>query len=1183
VTNCRSCGSDLAPQAKFCSNCGEKAVLACPSCGGAVEDGQRFCIHCGAGLAAGTAPAASGQDGQERTRVVPAAASAAGSAGNGQEAAQGGIATAAAAQQSITRRTITGPLGDRRIVTVLFADVQGLEALQQTLDPEEVTDITNSLFKQLSDVIYKYGGAIDKYLSDGLMALFGAPTAHEDDPERAVMAAYELIEKARITTDKLVARAGVRLSLRCGLHTGLVVAGEVGGDAKKDYTVMGDTVNLAQRVKANAKADQVLVTAETFRLTQMLFAFNGLPPITVKGRQEQVHPYELLGPREEEGVGGRERTNLVGRREELARLHQCLEAATGGRPQLINLVGEAGIGKSRLAREFLHYFTSYGVGVLLKGRGLSYQQETSYAVVGAMLNQYLGITPGTSAHDIGEDARNAAETYWPQDAGRRAALLAHLMGAEVFHPEVTHLSPQQKRIAAFLALNELLVAMGKRYTVLVSIEDLHWADEASVEWLASLIDYLAANAHEQIALMIMCQYRPREDSQFVRFGGKIDLTKIFLNPMPQTEARLLFGALIGLTSEPDSWAADIRAVADVVLTRAEGNPLFLTALVMTLEDQEFLGRVDNQWVLKKPIADLQLPDTISRVVTSRLDRLPEELKGLISAAAIIGRSFHPSVLAKVAGGVDVDAGLEQLARMSLIHRRQNGEYAFDHSTTQEVAYQSLLQATRREMHKRVGAAIEALLGDQWEPSAGILARHYYQGGDAAKAVRYLAVAGEQSRRRFANKEALVSFRHALRMATDPVAQALVDRRKLLRSLAEVETVMGDYPNALEHIDEALKLSLDEADRAELDRLAGEVLERKGELKTALKRYKEATHLAISGDAPLTLARLLLATARLLLTQGENEQSIGLAREAMDRLAGQTGVRELADAHELLGQAHFGQSEWNEALAEYATALRERERLQDLFGIASSKNAMGMVYVVLGDWHRAASLLEEAMQLYTRAGDLLHLAEAQSHLGDIYAAFGEVSTADRLQRGALDIFRRIGSTIGEGRALVAIGNSLAAAENFNEALVFLKDGLKIFEEIAATSQQAEAFAAMARVALTAGREDEGLGHMQRALRMAEATHNRLAMAVVNRLKAELLVADGFKDGAHEAVEKAVKLLESLNSPLELARAKLTQAKVARLRGEDAQAAALFKEAVATFAKLGAKPDLRRAEDIAATFA
>jgi class 3 adenylate cyclase len=604
-------------------------ALACPTCQGAVEAGQKFCIHCGGVL---------GADGAE------------GSPGQSDPVAE---ATATLPQGSTpsTRRTSSGPLGDRRIVTVLFSDVQGLEGLQQSLDPEEVTDITNSLFKQLSDLIYKYGGTIDKYLSDGLMALFGAPTAHEDDPERAVMAAYEMIERARLLTDKLVARTGVRLSLRCGLHTGLVVAGEVGGDAKKDYTVMGDAVNLAQRVKANAKPDQVLVTVETFRLTQMVFSYNALPPIQVKGREELVHPYELLGPREEEGTGGRERTNLVGRREELSRLHQCLEAATGGRPQLVNVVGEAGIGKSRMVREFLHYFTTYGVGLLLRGRGLSYQQESSYAVVGSMLGQYMSLSPGTSAQDIGEEARNVAETYWPQDAGRRAALLAHLMGAEIFHPEVTHLLPQQKRIAAYLAFNELLVAMARRYTVLVSIEDLHWADEASVEWLASLVDHLAANAHEQIALIILCQYRPREDARFVRFGGKIDLTKIFLNPLPQNEARQLFGVLVGITADPETWPTEIRAVSDAVLVRAGGQTLTLTlAPIATLElESEPSGAtvaIAGKPVGTTPTAVTTLaPGTTVAVAFARVGYQSVTTQIAVPRAGEVKRHVQPLVLA----------------------------------------------------------------------------------------------------------------------------------------------------------------------------------------------------------------------------------------------------------------------------------------------------------------------------------------------------------------------------------------------------------------------------------------------------------------------------------------------------------------------------------------------------------
>lgn len=1139
--NCKACDTVNAADARFCIQCGEKMAPACPHCQGTIEKGQKFCIHCGGVL--------EGEGGQDAPPAEP------------------------------NPRKMATPSGDRRIVTVLFADVQGLEALQQTLDPEEVTELTNSFFKQLSDVVYKFGGVVDKYLSDGLMALFGAPTAHEDDPERAVMCSLEMQERARLQADKLAGRTGVRLRLRIGVHTGLVVAGEVGGDAKKDYTVMGDAVNLAQRMKASAQPDKVLVTAETFSLTQLVFDYNALPPIQVKGRQEPVKPYELVGSREDEGTGGRERTTLVGRREELSLLHQCLEAANSGRPQLVNVVGEAGIGKSRLVREFAHYYQTYGVGVQMKGRGLSYQQETSYALVGSLVGQYLGISPGTAAYDIGEEARNAAETYWPDDAGRRAALLAHLLGAEVFHPEVTLLSPQQKRVAAFLVLNELIAAIGRRYTIMISIEDLHWADEASVEWLGSLIDHLAGNAHEALAILLLCQYRPREEIRFARFAGKIDLTKIALEPLPSEEARNLFGALLGLPAESAAWPAEVRTVCDAALQRADGNPLFLTALVHSISDQGILVKTDGQWFVAKPLSEMQLPDTINRVVTSRLDRLPGDLKAIISAAAVIGRNFHPLILQAVRGGGDLGDSLDQLVRLNLIHKKTNGEYAFDHTTTQEVAYQQLLQATRREMHRRVGEAVERLLGDRWEASAGLLARHFYQGGDPSKAVRYLAAAGEQARTRFANKEALGAFRHALKMAADPAAQAVIDRRKLLKALAEVETVVGDYPNALEHIEEALRLSLEDADRADLHRAAGAVLEAKGELKAALKRYKEGLAYLKNAPAVLPQVRLMLATAGLLLAQGEADSCIGLAREVLVLLEGSPSAREGASAHELLGNAFFGQSLWNEALAEHAIALKEREGLKDLFGIASSKNDMGMVYVVLGDWHRAASLLEGAMQLYTKAGDLLHLAEAQTHLGDIYAAFGEISTAERLQRSALGIFRRIGSTIGEGRALIGLGNTMAAAEQYEEALAYLRDGLKIFEEISAIEQQANAFAAMARVAMAAGREDEGLGHMQRALRMAEATNNRLAAAVVNRLKAELLAADGFKDGAGEAVDKALRLLETLNSPLELGRAKLTQAKVDRLKGDEPSAIIHFREAVNMFAKLGAKPDLRRAEDMA----
>ncbi|MBU6428398.1 MAG: AAA family ATPase, partial [Cyanobacteria bacterium REEB65] len=905
-------------------------------------------------------------------------------------------------------------------MTVLFCDVQGLDALGQFLDPEEITEVLNGYFDSLAQCVSQLGGTIDKYLSDGLMVLFGAPTAHEDDPERALLCALAMLEQSKAIRSGLADRTGVTLQLRIGIHTGLVVAGEVGGEAKRDYTVMGDTVNVAQRLKATARPDQILVSAETFQLTHVHFGFKALEPIQVKGRTELVSPYELLASREDEGSGGREQIRILGRRDEMWQLEQALERATEGRPQLVSVVGETGVGKSRLVREFLHGFEKSAAGRLLEGRGLSYQQDSDYALLGNVLAQFLAIPVGAAPEEVAQACARVAMEHWPQEVQRRAALLAHLLRIDATDPAVGQLLPAQRRAAAYGVLNELLFALARQGTLVLSLEDLHWADEASLQWLAGWIDFLAAHANVALPVMILVQYRPRDDVPVEQFARKIEVSKIVLLPLAAPDAMQLFGALLDLPLEPAAWKLEFRNIADAALARAEGNPLFLSALVQSLTEQGILQRGHTgEWEVARSTSELRLPDSIRRVVISRLDALADPLRSLITAAAVIGRAFDPGLVAVVEGGESVAERLAALVRLNLIHRRNNGEYAFDQMTTQEVAYQSLLQGPRRELHRRAGEALERMLGDRWEQAAGLLARHFYHGGDAARAVRYLMVAGEQARQRFANREAMTCLRHALQLATESGIQADIDRGGLLASLARVEAAAGEYGHSLEHLEEALELAPDDARRAEVEQQFGDVLEEKGEFKAALKRYRNAMSLLERSHAPLALARLKVSTARLLSHQGDAEACLLLARDVIVEFSGQGDDPLLAEAHEIVGSALLSQGRLDEALAEHNLALEAHERHQDPFGCASAKHGIGLVLIRQGDWPAAAGHLEDAMAGYSRCGDLVRVAQTQADLGDLNAAFGESQLAERLGFKALETFERMGSRFGEARARVGI--------------------------------------------------------------------------------------------------------------------------------------------------------------------
>jgi class 3 adenylate cyclase len=366
------------------------------------------------------------------------------------------------------------------VVTVLFTDVSGFTSMSEKLDPEEVTNIVNQFFDVLTKPIYKYGGVVDKYIGDAIMALFGAPVAHEDYPFRAVSAAWEMQLAAKSFADKLLARTGIQLRIRVGLNTGLVIAGAVGGSQKQDYTVMGDTVNLAQRMEANASLGGILVTQETYAQTCQAFEYQKREPLKVKGKQELVQAYDLLGPKSSV-KSTQQVSRFVGRETELNLLKLCLEGVKRGNPQIISISGDAGIGKTRLFEEFSQSLPSGWTRMW--GRCPSWAQETSYAAIANLLSHWLDLPHQPSSDVIIRCLKETCALLFPSEEARAVSLLGYLLAVDIPHPEVSNLSPQQKRSAAFWLLNDLVFELSHRSPLMICLENLHWIDEASFEWL----------------------------------------------------------------------------------------------------------------------------------------------------------------------------------------------------------------------------------------------------------------------------------------------------------------------------------------------------------------------------------------------------------------------------------------------------------------------------------------------------------------------------------------------------------------------------------------------------------------------------------------------------------------------------------------------------------------------------
>ncbi len=666
-------------------------------------------------------------------------------------------------------RAVSGPvpMGDRRVVTVLFTDVSGFTAMSERLDPEEVREIVNSFFRVLTEPIYRYGGIVDKYIGDAIMAIFGAPVSHEDDAERAVMAAWSMQGVAKAFAAKIQARIGTQLQIRVGLNTGLVVAGTVGGAQKQDYTVIGDTVNLAQRMESSCPLGQVLVTQETFKLTAERFSYTEGTPIKVKGRKEPVMAYVLVGPREG-GAAFRDRLPLVGRQPEIEQLREAQQRALLHTPQVVSLIGETGMGKSRLCREFLGEFTVQSLGRVVSGRALSYAEETSDVLVQTLLQDLLGLAPTPTHDEVLDHARVTLSRLLVASDEQEVALLARLMGIEQPHVVVDSMSPAQRRNAAFAVVNDLLVTLAEEAPVVVELDDLHWADPSSLDWLRSFLVKIEDKV--DLPLVAVLQFRPSTDKDFSEDVGP-PRTNIELNPMPPEDCWRLAQVVL---SEGDPTALSIEALKashaasflDQVLRRSGGNPFFLVELLTSLIENGALAKGGQGWEVRGVTGEITLPTSLSGIVAARLDRLPPEQRRVLQVASVVGREFDVELIEKLTGMSDLSGLLAELILDDLLTIQDNGSYAFTHGIFQEVAYQSLLISARRELHGQVGRALEQAMSDVPEqPQA--LARHFSLAENPDKALHYLFLTGEKARLAHHLPEAVACLTQVLRRLDEP--------------------------------------------------------------------------------------------------------------------------------------------------------------------------------------------------------------------------------------------------------------------------------------------------------------------------------------------------------------------------------------------------------------------------------
>jgi class 3 adenylate cyclase/tetratricopeptide (TPR) repeat protein len=956
--------------------------------------------------------------------------------------------------------------GERKQVTVFFADIKDSTRLIEGLDPEAAQRLLDPAIHIMMHAVHRFEGTVNQVLGDGIMALFGAPIAHEDHALRACYAALALQSTIRPYAEEVRRTHGLLLQLRVGLNSGEVVVRAIGNDLHMEYSAVGQHTHLAARMEQLATPGSILLTAATLRLVEGLVRVNTLGPMPVKGLTDPVEVFELVGASalrwRFQAAAARGLTRFVGRQAELDALHQALEHAGAGHGQVIAVIGDAGVGKSRLVYECVHSHRTQS-WLVLESASVSYGKATPYFPVIDLLKRYVHVEDTDEPRAMRARVTGQLLTLDETLQDTIPALLALL---DVLPDDHTFLKldPPQRRQRTLAALKRVLLRESQVQPLLLVFEDLHWIDAETQALLDSLVESLPT-AH----LLLLANYRPEYQHSW---GSKTYYTQLRLDPLPPASADELLHALLG--DDPS-----LVPLKQLLIARAEGNPFFLEESVRTLVETGVLVGERGAYRLAQPLAGLQVPATVHAVLAARIDQLPPEEKHLLQTAAVVGTEVPLPLLQAIAELPEaaVHSALAHLQAAEFLYETRlfpEHEYTFKHALTHEVAYSSLLQERRRTLHARIVQALQGLAPDRLAEQVERLAHHALRGEVWDKAVAYLQQAGEKVSARSAYREAVGYFEQALNALPylqeqrHTIEQA-IDLRLALRSALRPS---GDY----------------------------------GRILAALG---EAEALAVALDDQRRLAQVSLFLAEHFRLMGTHDQAIVAAQRALALATAEGEVVLHALANQHLGIAHQAQGDYRRAIdcLGHTVAALEGARRHERFGqfflpAVNSRANLAWCHAELGMFAEGRTLGEEG----------LHIAETVTHPGSLMFAYygvgllslcqGDLSRALPLLERAMGIchdgdlgvfFPRMAAPLG---AVYTLGGRVA------DAIPLLTQAMEQTTAPEAIGLHALCSRFLGEAHLLAGRLEEARALADRTLALARAHQERGNQAYALRLLGDI---------------------------------------------------------------------------------
>ncbi|MBM3239136.1 tetratricopeptide repeat protein [Candidatus Poribacteria bacterium] len=1084
--------------------------------------------------------------------------------------------------------------GERKLVTIVFSDVSGFTALSEKYadEPEEIQRIIHGCLKREIDEVYELQGIPDKVVGDEVMALFGAPITHENDVERAIIAAMAMREAVISYGDEI----GTPLNVHIGINTGKVSVGSIGGQKLLNYTVIGDPVNLASRIEHIAETGEIVVGELTYQLTKAKFDFELPRSVKLKNKTGEQPIYRLIGPKEHpgspRGIEGLT-SPMAGREIEFETLMVCARKTMAGDFQITSITGEAGLGKSRLKRELKDALSNEVLWI--EGQCQSHTEHVAYSIFLSAIKSQFGVTGLDTEAEIKDKITNGSMKLFGEDAKISPAeeilpYILHLMPVKLSDKQAEKIeylkeNPEELQKQTFAAIKHILMQAVKQRPIVLALEDLHWLDKVSYELILFLIDNLT-----ETPILLLNIYRPEiygdlgtgdrlcwklATTAKEKFGDD-KYTEVRLGRLSKENMKFILDSMLNLEDTQDS-----HDLKDMILNKAEGNPFYLEEVIRKLIEDVIIQPEEggNGYIIVSNIKNIDVPVGVQAVVRARIDRVRGTPKRTLQHASVIGRIFPLRILEYISPQDNLEKDLDKLTTLELIAKLRNGSesgYNFKHILIYETAYDSIIVGRKKVLHGLVGNCLEKYYPE--EVYLDQLAFHYRRSDKTDKAVNYLVKAGKKAQNLYSKADAIDYYLDAQQRIQEMSEEQSQMKMMIYGGLGDVYGLDGQFDAALDNYARLLEYFSSPESRAVIFRKMGEIYRKKGDLETAIAQYNAGLAELDGKEKSEEAARILTDIGYIYYLEAKYPEAIKIHTQALEVVEGTEHYYVQALVYKNLGNVMCERADFDRAIEYWEKSRKILERFNASTELAKLYNNFGELYMRRGENDKALSYFQKSLEEKEKLGDVDGLITSYDNYGKFYRSMGEFDKSLAFFEQGLEIAERIGNM----RKIGIINNNLASMylswEKFEKAIEHLELCLPIFEKLNLTKGLTYALGNIGRAHGELGNLHEAIEYQNKALEMGKQLNDQYLVSSVYHNIGKVYLKNQNYDMTINYFHKALEISEEKGFSETSGEAHRDLGKTYLEKGNFEEAQMHLNKAIEFFEKLGNAAEIEKIREI-----